>query len=406
MFDVPAWLVMWSLGIAVFFALKTALLVRRPPHSPLGALQFLFGTPALDAAPYAKPPAGPLPPGRWWHGIVGLVLCGGALLLGVPLVRDLSPWLAGVVAMAGICGGLHFGLFEFFVAAQRRLGYDTRPIMDRPWAAENLSEFWGRRWNRAFRDAAQTLVARPLLRRRWPAWLVLAIVFLASGLIHDLVMSAPAGGWGRPTAYFLIQAAGTLLQRTRPARAIGADRGWFGRLLAAAAILLPLPLLFHRPYCVEIMLPFYDWLAGLVGWDGRWSREGMVFAGGWMQWSVLIASALVPISLDWKSELAALSSIVAQLFWTYGGYLVGAILFLGAASVFWADEIAAAEGLGRGVALATAAFWFVRLLLGWFVFDAEPFLDRTWKRVGYELLNVNFALLSTLYATVALTPSA
>ena len=401
MFDAPAWLLMWSLGIAIFALLKAVLLAVRPAASAVDAARFALATPTLDPAPYAGPKRGPLPPGDWWHGFVGLVLCGGVLLLGVPLVREASAWWGGLLAMAGLCGGLHFGVFEFLVAYQRRRGYDVRPIMDRPWAAANLSEFWGRRWNRAFRDAASRLLVRPLVRRRWPVAVVFGLVFLVSGLIHDLVMSAPAGGWGGPTLYFLIQAAGTAIQRSGPVRRLRLDRGWPGRLLAATVILGPLPLLFHRPYCEQIMLPFYDWLASGVGWDGRWSREQMVRAGGAMQWSVLIASALVPISLNWRQELATLSSIVAQLFWTYGGYLVGAIVFLGTASLLWADEIAAGRGLGRGVAVATAAFWGVRLLLGWFVFDSEPFLDRTWKRLGYELLNVNFVLLTTLYAVVA-----
>ena len=401
MVDAPAWLVMWSLGVAVFAAIKTATLFRRPSHSPAAGLAYLVGTPTLDPRPYQQP-ATQVAPGPWWRGIVGLVAAGGALLIGVPLVRDWSPWLAGVVAMGGICGGLHFGVFEFLVAIQRSLGRDVRPIMQLPWESENLSEFWGRRWNRAFRDAAHLLLAGPLLARRWPAAIVLGVVFLASGLIHDLVMSLPAGGWGRPTAYFLIQYVGTLAQRTSIVRRLGGHRGWLGRLLAAAVILTPLPPLFHRPYCVEIMLPFYDAVAAAAGWDGRWSLVTLVRAGGWMQWSVLIASLLVPVSLDWNAELAVLPRLIRQLFWTYGGYVLGSIVALGGVSVFWAEEIVASDGLGRGVALATAAFWLVRLAIGWFVFDAEPFLDRAWKRTGYHLLSVNFVLLGTLYLVVGL----
>ena len=400
--DLPAWLVMWSLGAAIFFALKVALLAVCRPHSPLAGLQFLLATPTLDPSPYAKPPGSPLDAGPWWRGVVGLVAAGGCLLVAVPLARTWSDWAAGMLAMAGVCGGLHFGLFEFLVAAQRRLGYDVRAIMDRPWRSDSLTEFWSRRWNRAFRDVAHRLIVRPLLRRRVATAGVMLAVFLASGLVHDVVMSAPAGGWGGPTLYFLIQFAGILLQRTRLAGRLGLDRGPLGWIVSAAFIVGPLGLLFHRPYCARIMLPFYDWLAGSVGWDGHWTTEQLVHAGGWMQWSVLVASALVPVSLEWKRELAPLPSIVRQLFWTYGGYLVGAIVFLGAASVLWAGEVASGIGLGRGVAILTAVFWGVRLLIGWFVFDAEPFLDRTWKRCGYELLNVNFALLVTIYTVAAM----
>ena len=396
------WQVMWTLGVVIFFILKGVLLAVRPAASRWAAANFLVATPTLEPEAYARPGGERLPSPFWWRGIVGLVAAGGTFLLVVPLLRPWSEWAAGLLAMCAICGALHFGVFVFIVAMQRRLGFDVQPIMDRPWASTSLAEFWGRRWNRAFRDVATRLLARPLLRKRWSPLLVSGLVFLASGVVHDVVMSAPAGGWGRPTAYFLLQFAGLALQRTPLARRWRLDRGLRGWIVTAVVLLAPVPLLFHRPYCVDIMLPFYDWLCGLAGYAGPGDLSRLVFAGGWMQWSVLVASALVPVSLDWKQTLEPLPSIVRQLFWTYGGYLVGAIVFLGAASVLWADEVASGSGLGRGVAVLTALFWGVRLLLGWFVFDAQPFLDRTWKQLGYELLNVNFALLTTLYTAAAI----
>jgi hypothetical protein len=40
------------------------------------------------------------------------------------------------------------------------------------------------------------------------------------------------------------------------------------------------------------------------------------------QLCVLVASALVPFQLKWKTELAVLSRLHRQMYWVYGGYVV------------------------------------------------------------------------------------
>jgi D-alanyl-lipoteichoic acid acyltransferase DltB (MBOAT superfamily) len=127
--------------------------------------------------------------------------------------------------------------------------------MNRPLAADSLVDFWSRRWNLAFRDAAALLIFRPLARR-WGATIALAGTFLASGLFHEVVISLPArGGYGLPTIYFLIQFAGTIIQR----HFISRDNSHWHlptRLTTALVILTPLPLLFHPPFCERVIIPF------------------------------------------------------------------------------------------------------------------------------------------------------
>lgn len=128
--------------------------------------------------------------------------------------------------------------------------------MNRPLASKSLSEFWGRRWNTAFRDLAHRFIFRPLASRLGPR-LGLAAGFLASGLVHDLVISVPAGGgYGGPTMFFVIQGAAVSLERSRLGRRIGLGRGAIGRSFVFAAVIVPLGLLFHRPFVLGIFIPF------------------------------------------------------------------------------------------------------------------------------------------------------
>jgi alginate O-acetyltransferase complex protein AlgI len=73
-------------------------------------------------------------------------------------------------------------------------------------------------------------------------------VFLFSGLAHDLVISVPAGGgYGLPTLYFTLHGAGVMLEKR------GALSG--SRWLTAAAVVGPLPVLFHPSFMTRVVAP-------------------------------------------------------------------------------------------------------------------------------------------------------
>ncbi|MEK6248981.1 MAG: membrane bound O-acyl transferase family-domain-containing protein, partial [Planctomycetales bacterium] len=126
---------------------------------------------------------------------------------------------------------------------------------DSPIQAASLSDFWGKRWNLAFRDLAYRHVFRPVTRRLGVAGATMA-VFLVSGVVHDAVISIPAAaGFGLPTLYFVIQGAGVLFERSRFGKRIGISKGKTGRVFCAAIILGPVLLLFHRPFVERVIVP-------------------------------------------------------------------------------------------------------------------------------------------------------
>ena len=122
-------------------------------------------------------------------------------------------------------------------------------------------------------------------------------------------------------------------------------------------------------------------------------------AGG-VQLSILIASALVPLRLDWKESLGSLPRLHRQLYWIYGGYVVLGIASLGLICLINPTELASGTLLARSVCTYIAAFWGIRLSLQT-ILDARPFLTTWWLAAGYHLLTVLFTLLTLTFAWAA-----
>jgi len=151
---------------------------------------------------------------------------------------------------------LHFGFFHLLSLAWRANGMDTPPLMRAPLLARSLSEFWGKRWNTAFHHLVAQFLFRPA-HRKFGVLAATMFVFLASGLVHDLVISIPArGGYGLPTLYFLLQGAGVLFEHTRLAHRFGINAGFRGWLFMALITAGPVCLLFHPPFIHNVILPF------------------------------------------------------------------------------------------------------------------------------------------------------
>jgi alginate O-acetyltransferase complex protein AlgI len=127
--------------------------------------------------------------------------------------------------------------------------------MRNPLRSSSLAEFWGRRWNTAFHELATRFTFRPLQPTvgRTAATL---LVFLVSGLIHELVISVPAhGGYGLPTGYFVLQGLGVAGERTRVGRRLGLGRGWRGWSFTVLFTAGPAYWLFPPPFVRHVMLP-------------------------------------------------------------------------------------------------------------------------------------------------------
>ncbi len=71
------------------------------------------------------------------------------------------------------------------------------------------------------------------------------------------------GGYGGPTLFFTIQGGALMVERSEFGRRIGLGSGLLGRLFVLLVLILPLGLLFHRPFVVGVIVPFMQALGVL-----------------------------------------------------------------------------------------------------------------------------------------------
>jgi len=256
------WALMWGLAIAIYGALKWMTWWRGrgivAQVSLRRSLAYLFLWPGMDAPTFLDVRRTPTPATRAeLLGAVTTTVLGLFLLFGaVRMVPSSLPLVAGWIGLFSLIFILHFGSFRLVSIWWRWLGIEAVPIMRAPVAAASLGEFWGARWNTAFHVLARDYMVRPL-RRRIGVPAAMLVAFVGSGLVHDLVISVPAGaGYGLPTAYFSLQGLALLLERAPVGRRLGLGRGLRGRLFAIAVTALPAFWLFHPAFVVNVVVPF------------------------------------------------------------------------------------------------------------------------------------------------------
>lgn len=258
---------MWATAFAIFFIAKLLSFwpARQIKATPAKIISYFLAWPGLDAAAFLAPARQPekVIASEW--SIAALKMGFGLALLftATRFSGSVDPYLTGWIGMLGVVFTLHFGLFHLLSCFWRSQGVNAPPLMDWPILSKSVSEFWGKRWNRAFRDLTHRFVFRPLTSRFGLAMGSL-LAFLFSGLIHELVITLPAGGgYGGPTIYFVIQGVGLLVERSKTARRLGLGTGWPSRLFTAAILVAPVGLLFPQPFVVDIVAPFLEALRKL-----------------------------------------------------------------------------------------------------------------------------------------------
>ena len=253
----PRWLVMWLIAGTMYAGLKLVSW-RHLPAQWWKHVAYLLLWPGMDSRAYLIG-QGQRPAFQEWMFAFGKMTF-GLMVLGftVAMIDRWPAELAGWIGMVGIIFTLHFGLFHALSCFWRMCGCDAKPIMNWPILSTSLAEFWGKRWNLAFRDLTHEFLFRPATKRLGVA-VATAVGFFASGVIHELAITVPAGGgYGGPTVYFLIQLAGLLVERSKLGKSIR------GRAFTWLCLIAPAYWLFPPAFTTGIVVPFMRFLGGVT----------------------------------------------------------------------------------------------------------------------------------------------
>ena len=126
--------------------------------------------------------------------------------------------------------------------------------------------------------------------------------------------------------------------------------------------------------------------------------ENFLILCGVIHFGILTAGLAMTKVLNWKSELKKLDELSEHIIWTHGAYIWFIILLFGILSFFFPEELFNGSNLGITMSTFIFLFWGCRLVIQLFYFDATPYLNNTFLKLGYHGLTFCFLLFSIVYA--------
>lgn len=184
------------------------------------------------------------------------IIVGFGLVATAQIMRH--EWPAFIIGWMKLCGLsclIYFGIFRMLTFVWQKNGRGVQALMREPLSAVNLPEFWGKRWNRAFPFVMHLYIHDPV-KKYFSGTAALFAVFLVSGILHEAIVSVPVGrGYGLPILYFMIQFAGFQLMNSEWGKKKNLQTGLLARTFTLLWVSIPLPLLFHHAFIVDVMAP-------------------------------------------------------------------------------------------------------------------------------------------------------
>ena len=127
----------------------------------------------------------------------------------------------------------------------------------------------------------------------------------------------------------------------------------------------------------------------------------LLIVAGVLHLAITSAGLAMTLVLDWRKNLSPLCALTRHIIWTHGAFVLLTIIGFGAVSLTFPTALASGEPLARAVCGFIAAFWAIRLFIGFFLFDATPHLTRTSLKLGYHGLTVVFSFFVLCYGAAA-----
>ena len=173
-------------------------------------------------------------------------------------------FLYELVMLVGLSFILHFGILNLSTASWRFSGVDVKELFRSPYKATSLKEFWGKRWNMAFSEMTAMVVYKPL-KGKYGMPLAMIASFLVSGLLHEIAISFPVKmGYGLPFLYFVLHGLAMYAEGKVEFVKQIVSNAVASHVWVFAWLILPMPLLFHHVFIVEVVEPLRDFILNII----------------------------------------------------------------------------------------------------------------------------------------------
>jgi alginate O-acetyltransferase complex protein AlgI len=117
---------------------------------------------------------------------------------------------------------------------------------------------------------------------------------------------------------------------------------------------------------------------------------------------LLIASFQVPYRLQWKEDLAKLTSFNRKLMWVHGGFTVYTIIAFGVLSLVLHGELMRGERAALALAFFIGCYWLLRIIVDFAYYSHSDWPAGAAFRIGHVLLTSLFVFLSASYLSLTL----
>ena len=130
--------------------------------------------------------------------------------------------------------------------------------------------------------------------------------------------------------------------------------------------------------------------------------EGQLRLAGALQLALAALHLVFPRRFQWREELFRLSLLNRQMFLVHTLFICVVLVLLGSLSLFAPEALLEPTPLSRFVLGGIAAFWGLRLLVQWFVYDARLWRGDAFNTFVHVAFSVLWAYLAAVYGGILL----
>jgi hypothetical protein len=130
--------------------------------------------------------------------------------------------------------------------------------------------------------------------------------------------------------------------------------------------------------------------------------QKLLWVAAIVQLGMVLANFYLPSKLRYRENLARVTPMIRQIFMVHAAYVVGIVFLFVVVTITFSQDLSSGHGLGRFLAAAMCVFWFCRIPLQLFYYDASI---RRANRAGDMAMIVALLFLAVTYGAAAFVPN-